>query len=117
MYKWTMFGVFCAACILGLSILFTTIPKEAEHEEAAPIAEVPLNVEAAAAVYEQSCLMCHGDQLQGVSGPQLSDAGARLSELQIVRKIENGGGGMPGFKDSLSAEEIRNLAKWLSEMK
>lgn len=117
MYKWTMFGVFCAACLLGLSILFTTIPEEGSHEEAAPIADVPLNVEAAAAVYEQSCLMCHGDQLQGVSGPMISNVGSRLDEQQIARKIQNGVGGMPGFKDELSAEEIGNLAKWLSEKK
>jgi mono/diheme cytochrome c family protein len=117
MYKWTMFGVFCAACLLGLSILFTTIPEEQPQEEAAPAVEAPLNVEAAAAVYEQSCLMCHGDQLQGVVGPKLSDVGSRLNEQQIAHKIQNGGGGMPAFKDQLTAAEIGNLAKWLSEKK
>jgi len=114
-----MFGVFCASCLLGLSILFTTIPDEGEgsHGQAAPIADVPLNVEAAAAVYEQSCLMCHGDQFQGGGGPALVDVGSRLTEQQIARKIQNGGGGMPGFKSELTPEEIGNLSKWLSEKK
>jgi len=117
MYKWTMFAVFCAACLLGLSILFTTIPEQGSHEEAAPPVDVPLNVEAAVAVYEQSCLMCHGDQLKGGGGPAISDVGARLDAQQIARKIENGGGGMPGFKNDLSSEQIVNLSKWLSEKK
>lgn len=113
-----MFGVICAACLLGLSILFVTIPAEEPDEHAAPAVEAPLNVEAATATYGQSCLMCHGDQLQGVGGmPDLTAVGSRLDQQQIAKQIKNGGGGMPGFSSSLSAEEISNLAKWLSEKK
>lgn len=114
--KWTMFTLFCAACLLGLSVLFFTIP-DAPEQEAVPIAEVPLDVAAAEAIYEKSCLMCHGDQLQGAGGPGLADVGARLSVSQIKSKIERGGPGMPGFAGSLSAEEIINLSNWLSEKK
>jgi mono/diheme cytochrome c family protein len=117
MHKWTMFGVFCAACLLGLSILFTTIPEEEPQEDAAPAVEAPLNVEAAQAVYGKSCLMCHGDQLQGGGGPKLANVGSTLDVQQIAKQIKNGGGGMPGFNSQLSAEEIGNLAKWLSEKK
>jgi mono/diheme cytochrome c family protein len=118
MHKWTMFGIFCAACLLGLSILFVTIPADESEEDAAPAVEAPLNVEAATAVYEQSCLMCHGDQLQGAGGmPDLTTVGSRLDLQQITKQIKNGGGGMPGFSSQLSAEEINNLSKWLSEKK
>lgn len=117
MHKWTMFGVFCAACLLGLSILFTTIPKEESQEEAAPAVDAPLNVEAATAVYGKSCLSCHGDQLQGVVGPKLSDVGSRLDQQKIAAKINKGGSIMPSFKGQLTSAEISNLAKWLSEKK
>ena len=117
MHKWTMFGLFCAACLLGLSILFTTIPEEKHEEEAAPIADAPLDVAAAEAVYGKNCLMCHGDQLQGGGGPELAHVGANMSVEDIAGKIQRGGGGMPPFKDTLSAEELGNLAKWLSEKK
>jgi mono/diheme cytochrome c family protein len=117
MHKWTMFGVFCAACLLGLSILFTTIPEEKPQEEAAPGVEAPLNVEAATAVYGKSCLQCHGDQLQGVAGPKLANVGSELDVQQIATRINNGGGIMPAFKGDLTSEEIGNLAKWLSEKK
>lgn len=114
--KWTMFTLVCVACLIGLSVLFLTIPEES-HQEAAPIVDVPLDVAAAEEVYTKSCLMCHGDQLQGTNAPKLSDVGARLSQVQIANKINRGGSGMPGFQDTLSAEEVGNLAKWLSEMK
>lgn len=115
--KWTMFTLFCAACLLGLSVLFLSIPEKAPQEEAVPIAEVPLDVAAAEAIYGKSCLMCHGDQLQGGNAPALADVGSRLSVTQIKNKIQKGGPGMPGFEGTLSAEEIINLSNWLSEMK
>jgi len=117
MHKWTMVILVCAACLLGLSILFTTIPEDKPAEEAAPIEDIPLNVAAAEEVYTKSCLMCHGDQLQGGGGPALANVGATMTAEQIVRQIERGGGGMPGYKNTLSSEEIGNLSKWLSEKK
>jgi mono/diheme cytochrome c family protein len=114
--KWTMFAIFCAACILGLSVLFTSIPDE-KHEEAAPIVDAPLDIAAAETVYAKSCISCHGDQLKGGAGPQLTDVGTRLTQAQIASKIQKGAGIMPGFQNTLSAEEIGNLSKWLSEKK
>ncbi len=124
MHKWTMFALFCAAILLGLSILFTSIPGTEENQaveeinEGAPAEEIVLDVAAAEAVYSKSCLMCHGDQLQGGGGPELAHIGAALSEEQIAGIITKGKGAMmPSFKDTLSAAEISNLAKWLSEKK
>jgi cytochrome c550 len=121
MHKWTMFALFCAAILLGLSILFTTIPAaEDDHaiEEAEPAPDVELDVAAAETVYSKNCLMCHGAELQGGGGPKLADIGARLSQDEIAGIVQKGKGAMmPSFKDSLSAAEIGNLAKWLSEMK
>jgi len=115
--KWTMFTLFCAACLLGLSVLFLTIPEQNAHEETVPIEDVPLDVAAAEAIYGKSCISCHGDQLQGGVGPALADVGSRLNVSQIKGVIERGRGIMPGFQGSLSAEEIANLSKWLSEKK
>ena len=118
MQKWTMFALFCAACVLGLSVLFSTIPDENVAEEEAPIvSEAPLNVAAAEAVYKKSCIACHGDQLQGGAGPGLATVGAEMDEQQLIKKIQNGGSVMPKFKGTLSDDEIGNLAKWLSEKK
>ncbi|GGG24243.1 c-type cytochrome [Paenibacillus abyssi] len=70
-------------------------------------------------VYRQSCLSCHGAELQGRVGPQsnLQKVGERRSESQIQQKIKQGGVIMPSFSDKLTEEEIEGLAAWLAEKK
>ncbi|WP_246055331.1 c-type cytochrome [Pseudalkalibacillus caeni] len=63
--------------------------------------------------YNQSCAGCHGKNLEGLNGPKLEDVGSRLSKEEILTKIKNGGGGMPG--GLVSGEKAENLASWLSE--
>lgn len=71
------------------------------------------------AVYKANCVSCHGSELQGRVGPNtnLQKVGARMSNSDIIRQIEQGEGSMPDFKDRLSAEEIAGLAKWLAGKK
>lgn len=117
MHKWTLFALFCAACLLGLSVLFTSIPEETPVEEEVNIGTATLNVAAAEEVYQKNCLMCHGAEFQGGGGPALTTVGSTMTVEEIAGKIKRGGGGMPGFNSQLSAEEINNLSLWLSEMK
>ncbi|WP_339279543.1 cytochrome c [Paenibacillus sp. FSL W8-1187] len=72
--------------------------------------------EQAVALYKQSCISCHGTDLKGRMGPEtdLHDVGARLSEPEILRQIEQGGARMPAFGERLTAEEIAALSSWLS---
>ncbi|MBP1155918.1 MULTISPECIES: cytochrome c [unclassified Paenibacillus] len=71
----------------------------------------------AEAIYRSNCVTCHGADLTGGSGPNLQKVGARLSKDQIVAKIENGGAGMPAYKNTLEDNEIAALAEWLSTKK
>ncbi|QGG55171.1 c-type cytochrome [Paenibacillus sp. B01] len=72
--------------------------------------------EQAVKLYKQSCISCHGTDLKGRMGPDtdLHDVGARLSEPEIQRQIEQGGDSMPAFGERLTADEIRVLSSWLS---
>ncbi|TCN24681.1 cytochrome c550 [Mesobacillus foraminis] len=66
-------------------------------------------------LYQQSCIGCHGDQMQGVSGPALKTVGSKYSKDQIQEILVNGlPGGMPGGLVSGNEEKV---AQWLSEMK
>lgn len=65
-------------------------------------------------VYKANCIQCHGADLKGMN---LITVGSRRSQEDIVNKITNGGGGMPAFKERLSADEIDSLAAWLVEKK
>lgn len=71
---------------------------------------------AAEQVYQASCLACHGANLEGSVGPQLTDVGARLSADEIANIIKNGRGTMPA-QAQLSDEEVQNLSAWLAAKK
>lgn len=68
-------------------------------------------------IYANSCVSCHGDDLSGVSGPDLTQVGDRLSEEDIHDIIVEGSdnGAMPGGLTSLEGADA--LAEWLADMK
>lgn len=99
---------------IGLMFLFSFVGLDNADEMANPEKE-----EAVAAtpedVYKQSCLSCHGDQLQGVVGPALAKIGSQYDAAHIEGVITNGQGNMPaGIVD---AEKAKMLAEWLAEKK
>ncbi|WP_270179038.1 menaquinol-cytochrome c reductase cytochrome b/c subunit [Alkalihalobacillus sp. CinArs1] len=61
----------------------------------------------------QSCIGCHGDSLQGGSGPSLLETG--LKEEQIKDIAVNGIGGMPANAFKGSDEELDKLATFIVE--
>lgn len=69
--------------------------------------------------YDNSCLQCHGTDLEGRTGPNsnLQQVGSKMTREEIITQIQKGGGGMPGFENSLSEEEINELADWLVTLK
>jgi mono/diheme cytochrome c family protein len=121
MYKWILFILLIGAFTLGITELFV---KANEHQQALEqakipekVSDVPLDAPAAEAVYKQSCISCHGVNLEGGVGPNLSKVGSKLTEAQIAKQIANGGGIMPAFKGNLKDDQIANLAKWLAAKK
>ena len=120
MYKWTFFVVFCLACCLGVGLLFN-LPdkgeKTAEQQPTVSIPDKPQDVQAAADIYKSNCVSCHGDQMQGGVGPNLTKVGGTLSKTQIYNQIVKGGGVMPAFKGTLTDDQIVNLSSWLSTKK
>jgi mono/diheme cytochrome c family protein len=121
MYKWALFILLIGAFTLGIAELFVEANKhQAALEEASKpevVSTAPLDTVAAEAVYKQSCISCHGGNLEGGVGPALTKVGGSMTETQILKQIEKGGGVMPAFKTTLKAEEIANLAKWLATHK
>jgi glucose dehydrogenase len=67
-----------------------------------------------AAVYQEHCAICHGDQLEGIapSFPMLKGVGNRLSEGQVVDLIHKGKGRMPPMPD-LKGQEFEALLQFL----
>lgn len=67
-------------------------------------------------IFQNNCASCHGSDLSGGAGPDLTQVGSRLDESEIHDIIANGtDGGMPAFGNQLAEEEISTLSTWLAE--
>lgn len=67
-------------------------------------------------IFANNCASCHGNNLEGNVGPNLTKVGAKLSSEEIQEIIKNGKGQMPAgiLKDD---KEIVAVADWLAEKK
>jgi mono/diheme cytochrome c family protein len=65
----------------------------------------------------QGCGSCHtlaDAGSSGTVGPNLDDA--KPSADRVIEMVTNGGGVMPSFKDKLSAQEIKDVAAYVSSV-
>lgn len=80
----------------------------------------PLNgPEGIISLYKNHCMQCHGNEMQGMMGPQsnLQKVGSRLKKDQIRNTIQNGGKLMPAQGGRLNKEDIDKIADWLASKK
>jgi mono/diheme cytochrome c family protein len=69
-----------------------------------------------AQIFANTCASCHTRKAAdstGETGPNLDDLKPDLATVE--RQVTNGGGGMPSYKDSLSPEEIKAVAEYVSQ--
>ena len=74
-----------------------------------------VDVSAAEKIYNQKCSNCHGGDLRGGVGPDLTTIGGRLSQEEIEHVIANGQGVMP--KGLIDGAEATAVAEWLAVKK
>jgi len=67
------------------------------------------------ALYQNTCAACHGATRVGSPPefPSLVDIDKRMTDPQIARQIETGGGRMPGFGKALSPGDVAALIGYL----
>ncbi|MCM3567409.1 cytochrome c551 [Neobacillus mesonae] len=70
-------------------------------------------------IYDQKCSSCHGGDLKGGMGPDLSKIGAKYSKDEILKIAENGKTGDKGTMPPgiVSGDDAEQVAQWLSEKK
>ncbi|WP_160723868.1 c-type cytochrome [Bacillus sp. USDA818B3_A] len=72
-------------------------------------------ISAAEEIFNNTCMSCHGSDLKGGAGPDISAVGSKYSEEDILKIVKDGKGMMPS--NLLSEEDSEKIAKWLSEKK
>ena len=82
--------------------------------------EEPTNSEgdavAGKAVWDDNCSGCHGlNGTGGNGGPSLADNPNAADPVKVQAQVTNGGGGMPAFKDTLTQQQINDVAAHVSE--
>ena len=70
-----------------------------------------------AAVYQNDCAICHGDHREGIlpSFPALLGVGQLLTSQQILDRIHQGKGRMPGFPQ-LQGQQLDALLRYLEDV-
>ncbi|MGM8366829.1 cytochrome c551 [Virgibacillus sp. W0181] len=124
MKKWVLTLLFGTALVLGAcgggddGASDEPADNGNDTEEAGDAGEEGGTVDVAAAeeVYKSNCASCHGADLSGGAGPELTNVGADHSAADIADIIENGqGSGMPA--GLVSGDDVDLLANWLAEKK
>ncbi|OEH92213.1 cytochrome c551 [Bacillus solimangrovi] len=89
--------------------------QEPEVEQPAGDEGAVVDTAGAEKLYQESCVSCHGQNLEGGVGPELTAVGASLSSEEILNIITNGQGSMPA--GLLQGAEAEKVAAWLAEKK
>ena len=66
-----------------------------------------------AEIYASNCARCHAPDRSGRNGPPLLPASLSSDPSSYVQLITNGLGGMPGFGNQLSADEINAVVDFI----
>jgi ubiquinol-cytochrome c reductase cytochrome b subunit len=78
----------------------------------------PEVVEGARLFYAKGCEFCHAiGGYGGARGPDLSMVATRMSPLEMVGRIANGGPNMPAFTSTLTPAEIQAIVAFLATRK
>ena len=99
--------------LFGLEGALEAVPPAGSLMTFAPAAGGAGNADNGAAVYTTACLACHGEKGEGGhgGGPSLQALKNGAVVLQVVSEGRNA---MPSFNGTLSAEQIRDVAAFVS---
>lgn len=91
--------------------------KESEKESVETKTEATAISDKGQELYNQKCANCHGQNLEGIVGTELTTTGSKFTEEQLLDIIVNGieKTTMPG--GLLEGEEAEAVAKWLAQQK
>ncbi|MGD8190626.1 YqzM family protein [Brevibacillus ginsengisoli] len=112
----TSFGILFLVFLIALVVSVMYPPQHGEQAKNGGAATAPSKEVNAEQIVKQTCTACHGQNLEGAMGPNLTKIGSKYKPEEIENILKNGKGGMPPglLKDDA---QVKAVAKWLSEKK
>jgi len=100
--------------LFGLDGALDAVPPAGSLMSFAPGTTAPGDPDRGAAVYTTACLACHGEQGEGGhgGGPTLQ---AMKNVSVVLQVVSEGRNAMPVFNGTLTAEQIRDVAAYVSQ--
>lgn len=94
--------------------------KEVIDEKTVTLLDAPGLLEKGQFIYKKNCFPCHGMNLEGGSGPNLTDEywlhGGDIKDIFKTVKYGISGKGMASWSDRLSPKEIQQVASYILSM-
>lgn len=77
----------------------------------------PLEIQGAILIQAKQCRNCHSlGGAGGMRGPALDTTGTRLTRIELIRQILQGGGNMPAYGKALKPAEVAAIVAFLASM-
>ncbi|MED1674343.1 cytochrome c550 [Pallidibacillus thermolactis] len=110
LFPYILIMVFGVGLIVALSLIgLYSGNEEAEGEKDSDSA---LSEATPEEIYSQAgCISCHGENYEGVSGPELKNVDTRLSAEEVKNVLVNGSGPMPG--NLVPEEKLDEMVEWV----
>lgn len=113
-YPYLLIMVFGVGLVFALSLIGLSQEKEQANGGNGTGGEQTV-AQSPEEIYNQTCIGCHGQNYEGVSGPALIGVGERLSRDQIEEVLVNGRGIMPA--NTVPEESLEEMIDWLMSLK
>ncbi|MGH9582315.1 MAG: c-type cytochrome, partial [Bryobacteraceae bacterium] len=82
------------------------------------VGRTPLQMRGAVVFQNKQCRNCHAlGGVGGERGPALDTVGARLTRMELVRQIIQGGGNMPAYGKKISPAEVDALVAFMQTLR
>lgn len=101
---------------------YRQMQKKAEPPAGEPLNAGQADAQAAKAIFSAKCAVCHGPELQGSIGPNLTDqywihGQGKPEDILTVIRAGVPDKGMPAWEGQLSGEELKQVALYVASAK
>lgn len=119
--KWNLFILFLLIVVLGIGLIFFLLVKGFDDfweivsgGESKFVEKEDVNV-LLEDIYKVNCILCYGENYEGVLGLSLKGVGDKKDVSEIKIKIEKGGNGM--FFGFVLVDKLDDMVEWVLKIK